>query len=211
MNFKFNDGGRTQAGYKGSTGDCVTRAIAIVTGKTYSEVYDRMFIEIKKFAATKRSAAAKRAARGGGRAGTTPRNGISKKVYHKYLIEEIGMIWTPTMLVGQGCKVHLTEPELPSGKLIVQIARHLTIVIDGVINDTWNGSGKCVYGYYSFPSIPKKFAIGDEVIYKGIETQIIASIPGLNKYLVAGFGEQVSPENLKFGQRIAPMQKLTIE
>lgn len=199
MNFKFNDGGRKQAGYKGSAGDCVTRAIAIVTGKTYSEVYDRMFLEIKKFAATKRSAVAKRAARGGGRAGTTPRNGISKKVYHKYLLEEIGMTWTPTMRIGQGCKVHLTEHELPPGKLIVQIARHLTTVIDGVINDTWNCSGKCVYGYYSFPFIPERFAIGDEVIYQGKKTQIISFIHGLNKYLVAGFGEQVSPENLKFG------------
>ena len=198
MNFKFNDGGREQSGYKGSAGDCVTRAIAIVTGKTYSEVYDRMFMEIKKFAATKRSATAKRAGRGGGRAGTTPRNGISKKVYHRYLIEEMGMTWTPTMLIGQGCKVHLIENELLSGKLIVQCARHLTAVIDGVINDTWNCSGKCVYGYYSYPSIPKKFAIGDEVFYQGKQTQIIAFIPDLNKYLVAGFGEQVSPENLKF-------------
>ena len=199
MNFKFNDGGRKQSGYKGSAGDCVTRAIAIVTGKTYNEVYDRMFVEIKMFAATNRSAAAKRAERSGGRAGTTPRNGISKKIYHKYLIEEIGMIWTPTMLVGQGCKVHLTENELPSGKLIVQIARHLTTVIDGVINDTWNCSGKCVYGHYSFPFIPKRFAIGDKVLYKDKETQIIAFIPHMNKYLLAGFGEQVSPENLKFG------------
>jgi hypothetical protein len=198
MNFQFNDGGRKQSGYKGSAGDCVTRAIAIVTGKTYSEVYDRMFIEIKKFAATKRSSAVKRAGRGGGRAGTTPRNGISKKVYHKYLLEEIGMNWTPTMFIGQGCKVHLIENELPSGKLIVQCAKHLTTVIDGVINDTWNCSGKCVYGYYFFPFFPKKFAIGDEVIYQAKETQIIAFIPRLNKYLVAGFGEQVSPENLKF-------------
>ena len=211
MNFKFNDGGREKSGYKGFAGDCVTRAITIVTGKTYSEVYDRMFIEIKKFAATKRSAAAKRAARGGGRAGTTPRNGISKKVYHKYLIEEIGMLWIPTMLVGQGCKVHLMENELPSGKLIVQIARHLTTVIDGVINDTWDCSGKCVYGYYSFPSIPKKFAIGDEVIYQCKKTQIISFIPGLNKYLVAGFGEQVSPENLKFEIGLLRQKKLFIK
>lgn len=199
MNFRFNDGGREQCGYKGTARDCVTRAIAIVTGKTYSEVYDKMFFEIKKFAATKRSVAAKRAARGSGRAGTTPRNGISKKVYHTYLLGEIGMIWTPTMHIGQGCKVHLMENELPSGKLIVQIARHLTTVIDGVINDTWNCSGKCVYGYYSFPFIPKRFAIGDNVLYKGKESQIIAFIPHLNRYLVAGFGEQVSPENLKFG------------
>lgn len=102
------------------------------------------------------------------------------------------------MLVGQGCKVHLTENELPSGKLIVQIARHLTTVIDGVINDTWNCSGKCAYGYYSFPFIPKRFAIGDNVVYKDKETQIIAFIPHMNKYLVAGFGEHVSLENLKF-------------
>lgn len=198
MNFKFNDGGREKSGYKGSAGDCVTRAIAIATGKTYNEVYDRMFIEIKKLAATKRSAAAKKAGGGGGRAGTTPRNGVSKKVYHKYLIEEMGMVWMPTMLVGQGCKVHLTENELPSGKLIVQCAKHLTTVINGVINDTWDCSGKCVYGYYSCPSIPEIFAIGDEVVYQGKKSQVISFIPDLNKYLVAGFGEHVSPENLKF-------------
>lgn len=210
MNFQFNDGGREQSGYKGSAGDCVTRAIAIVSGKTYSEVYDRMFMEIKKFA-TKRSAAAKKAGRGGGRAGTTPRNGISKNVYHKYLVEEIGMIWTPTMLIGQGTKVHLKENELPPGKLIVQCARHLTTVINGVINDTWNCSGKCVFGYYSFPSIPDKFAIGEKVFYQDKETQIISFIPDLNKYLVAGFGEHVSAENLKFKTGLLLRKKLFIE
>lgn len=174
-------------------------------------MYDRIFIEIKKFAATKRSAAAKRARRSGGRAGTPPRNGISKKVYHKYVIEEIGMIWTPTMLIGQGCKVHLIENELPSGRLIVQCAKHLTTVINGVINDTWDCSRKCVYGYYSFPSIPKKFAIGDNVVYKGKETQIIAFIPDLNKYLVAEFGEHVSPENLKFEIGLLRQKKLFIK
>ena len=29
MEFNFNDGGRAKAGYKGRTGDCVARAIAI--------------------------------------------------------------------------------------------------------------------------------------------------------------------------------------
>jgi hypothetical protein len=40
MDFVFHDGGRAAAGYKGMTGDCVTRSIAIATGKTYQEVYD---------------------------------------------------------------------------------------------------------------------------------------------------------------------------
>ena len=36
MDFVFHDGGRAAAGYKGMTGDCVTRSIAIATGKTIS-------------------------------------------------------------------------------------------------------------------------------------------------------------------------------
>jgi hypothetical protein len=32
MTFVYDDGGRSAAGFKGKTGDCVTRAIAIGTG-----------------------------------------------------------------------------------------------------------------------------------------------------------------------------------
>ena len=42
MDFVFHDGGRVAAGYRGKTGDCVTRSIAIATGKTYQEVYDAL-------------------------------------------------------------------------------------------------------------------------------------------------------------------------
>ena len=40
MKFVFDDGGRAAADYKGTTGDCVTRAVAIATGLPYQEVYD---------------------------------------------------------------------------------------------------------------------------------------------------------------------------
>jgi hypothetical protein len=40
MKFQYNDGGRKDAGYKGFTGDCGTRAIAIVTGLSYQTVYE---------------------------------------------------------------------------------------------------------------------------------------------------------------------------
>jgi len=42
VNFVCHDGGRAAAGYKGSTGDCVTRSIAIATGQPYLEVYDAL-------------------------------------------------------------------------------------------------------------------------------------------------------------------------
>jgi hypothetical protein len=42
MDFVFHDGRRAAADYKGTTGDCVTRSIAIATGKPYQEVYDAL-------------------------------------------------------------------------------------------------------------------------------------------------------------------------
>ena len=107
------------------------------TGKPYKEVYDELFMEIKKFAANKRSKAAKEQHEAETflvfrRAMEHPRS------YHKFLIESVGMIWCPKMLVGQGCKVHLIGNELPSGKLIERVPKYLTAVIDGVINDVFD-------------------------------------------------------------------------
>jgi hypothetical protein len=42
MNFAFNDGGREAAGYRGDDGDCACRAVSIVTGRPYQEVYDAL-------------------------------------------------------------------------------------------------------------------------------------------------------------------------
>jgi hypothetical protein len=41
--FIYDDGGRTEAGFSGDAGDCVTRAIAIATRQPYREVYDALF------------------------------------------------------------------------------------------------------------------------------------------------------------------------
>jgi hypothetical protein len=145
----IDDGGRTAAGFTGDAGDCVCRSIAIVTGKPYREVYDALFAGIRELA-TGRSRAAKRAARGNGRKGTTPRNGVNRKVYESYL-QSLGYQWTPTMFIGSGCTVHLRKEELPSGRLIVRTSKHTTAVLDGVIHDTHDPSRdgqRCVYGYY---------------------------------------------------------------
>lgn len=156
MQFIYNDGGRTAAGFKGTTGDCVTRAIAIVTGIPYIEVYDAL----NKLATKERTGKRKKKI-------SNARSGVYRSTYHKYLIS-LGYTWTPTMLIGQGCKVHLRASELPSGRLIVTVSRHLTAVIDGVIHDLYNPQregcysqmingvqtavptpGRCVYGYYN--------------------------------------------------------------
>ena len=138
-NFNFNDGGRKEAGFKGDTGDCVCRAIAIVTGKSYKEVYDTLNVLAK----TERIGIRKIRK-------SNSRTGTYRTTYDKYL-KSLGYEWIPTMGIGTGCKIHLCENELPKGKVIVRVSRHMVAVIDGVVNDTHDCSreGKrCVYGYY---------------------------------------------------------------
>ena len=57
--FVQHDGGRSDAGYKGKTGDCVVRAIAIATGLSYKAVYDELTYRQKHYGQTRRNKAAR--------------------------------------------------------------------------------------------------------------------------------------------------------
>ena len=140
--FIYDDGGRKNAGYKGHTKDCVTRSIAIVTGKPYKEVYD----SLNKLSESERLGKRKKTK-------SNPRKGVFRITYDKYL-KSLGYEWVATMKIGSGCKIHLKSEELPKGKLIVRVSKHMTAVIDGIIHDTHNPSRngtRCVYGYYYKP------------------------------------------------------------
>ena len=139
MRWVYTDGGRQEAGFEGDARDCVCRAIAVASQRPYRQVYDEL-------------AAANKAA-GGTR---SARNGIPKKVIRKYL-SDMGWTWTPTMKIGQGCKVHLTPEELPAGRIICSVSRHLCAVIDGVLHDSHDcsrGGNRCVYGYWTQDDSP---------------------------------------------------------
>lgn len=149
FDYVFDDGGRALAGYRGRTGDCVVRAVAIASGQPYAEVY----------AALARGMGSQRKSKG-----ATARNGVStSRKWFKDYMASLGFEWVPTMKVGEGCKTHLLKGELPAGRLVVAVSKHYTAVIDGVIRDThdptratiWNEAGKpprmthrCVYGYW---------------------------------------------------------------
>lgn len=134
-----NDGGRAMAGYKGKTGDCGCRAIAIATGLPYQEVYDRLNELAKSERITKRK-----------RTRSNARTGLWKNTAHRFF-KEIGWVWTPTMTIGSGCKIHLRSDELPKGRLVVALSKHYAAVIDGVLHDAYDSSRngtRCVYGYW---------------------------------------------------------------
>jgi hypothetical protein len=147
-----DDGGRAAAGFAGHTGDCVVRAIAIACELAYADVYhalheatlaDRVVmakLELSYGAQARRHA--------------SPRAGVNPRVYRRYL-RTIGWTWTPTMQIGQGCTIHLDAHELPAGRLIVRLSRHVCAVIDGVPHDTHDpsrGGTRCVYGYWQCPA-----------------------------------------------------------
>lgn len=138
MNFIYNDGGRAAAGYKGHTGDCVCRSICIATGLPYKEIYNRLA----------QGNATQRRSKHTTKGRKTAAHGINTtRQWFKDYMKELGFQWVPTMKIGQGCKVHLNENELPKGKLVVAVSKHYTAVIDGVIHDIYNPSerGSTVY------------------------------------------------------------------
>jgi hypothetical protein len=139
MDYQYNDGGRQEAGFKGDTRDCFVRAVAIATERPYKKVYDFVNRVCKEEKASKTR-----------RGKSCSRTGVHSVTARK-IMEMLGWAWTPTMIVGQGCKVHLRADELPQGRVICRVSKHFVAVIDGVAQDTFDPTrqGKrCVYGYW---------------------------------------------------------------
>ena len=152
MEWVFNDGGRTRAGRRGLTGDCVCRAVSIATGKPYTEVYETL---AQKSSTERKSKTGRSASKG---------IKVKRKWFHD-LMKAWNCAWTPTMGIGTGCHTHLANNELPMGRLIVRLSHHCTAVINGVIHDTYDPQRKtlyfgpdgkciraaerCVYGYWT--------------------------------------------------------------
>jgi hypothetical protein len=131
--YQYNDGGRREAGFKGAVHDCVARSIAIVLQRPYKEVYRELHRRMKRL-------------------GYSPREGCDRHIYHKYLLSQ-GMQWTSFHVAGR--KYPRLDGPLPGGRIICSVREHLTAVVDGVIQDSFNpiGDGRgVVYGYYSFCS-----------------------------------------------------------
>jgi hypothetical protein len=144
MQFQYDDGGRAAAGYKGTAADCVCRAIAIAAQLPYRQVYAVL---------SKGNATEPRTKYGRKSAGRrSARNGINahRQWFYDYM-ESLGFRWVPSMKTGEGRKIHLRDDELPAGRLVVALSRHMAAVIDGVLHDTHQcdrGGTRRVHGYY---------------------------------------------------------------
>jgi hypothetical protein len=152
MKAVYDDGGREAAGFKASK-DCVVRAIALVMERDYAEIYHIMEQRNHKWLQTTRQRWIRMMRKRDPKKVLKmahPKTGTYKESYHDWILDQ-GYEWVPTMKIGSGCTVHLAAGELPMGRLIVVVSRHLTAVIDGVVHDTHDCTRRgtrCVYGYY---------------------------------------------------------------
>lgn len=137
--WSYDDGGRAASGFRGEAGDCVARSLAIILDRPYREVYDEINVFVKTNERRRKKGS------------SSSRTGVYKTTTRR-IMEHFGFGWTPTMQVGQGCTVHLRADELPSGRIIASVSKHVCAVIDGVVHDTHDPTRegtRCVYGYWT--------------------------------------------------------------
>jgi hypothetical protein len=122
----YNDGGRRDAGFKyPAEGDCVVRALSILSERGYMAVYNAMIKLIAR-------------ERGGAR--SVVDNGIYAKTYTKFL-NEIG--------ASKFKRVKQWQDIPREGKYFVITASHAVAYVNGVIHDVFDPVGdEELEGYY---------------------------------------------------------------
>lgn len=125
--YLHSDGGRKDAGFKGKSGDCGVRAVAIACDIGYNEARKRL----KEFAAK----------------GNQGNKAIARGIYKDDMdafMRSIGWEWKQAPKF-EGRKARYSD--IP-GRAVLRMARHFAAVVDGVLLDTWDSSRKMVYGYW---------------------------------------------------------------
>ena len=210
MEFQYNDGGRSKYFRAEHVGDCVTRAISIATGRDYKEVYDTL-----KQMAKRESVKHHR-----GHKQSSVRDGVFRETWKRYL-RDIGWVHHSTCEIGSKAdKLKLTQASydfgrIPKGKVIIQLSKHLTCLVDGVINDTYDCSCKmsydedgniymnnerCIYGYWTAPTEEQVKERQEQ------EAQAQALIQKQNDH-IAQTKEQINVVKAKYQPKLTKLEK----
>lgn len=118
IDIMLDDGGRAASGRKGSAGDCVTRAAAILTGRPYDEMY-RLVAQFNRDHERTRSA----------------RNGVKTKLVPK-LYGDLGLV---KVKLPAGPRPTYTEAHARYGDCIVGTRKHVCAIVGGALRDTFDG------------------------------------------------------------------------
>lgn len=125
IGYAYDDGGRKAAGRKGKTGDCVTRAAAILTRKPYEEVYS-LFAEGNQKYRGRRRNQSQRGVR-------SASNGVPKPVIDR-VFAAMGLKKIP--FAKGSPRLTYSEAYEKFGNCIVSTTKHVAAIVEGELRDT---------------------------------------------------------------------------
>jgi hypothetical protein len=130
----ITDGGRKDAGYKGTANDCVTRAFAIATGLPYKVAYEEVYRFLSNYVD-----------------GGSPRTGLRPDLVGRFF-GRMGWSFVDLSLVSR--VGGFTIESLPAGKVIALMDDHVCVVVDGIVHDAYDPTlkGKNTVNGYWFKS-----------------------------------------------------------
>ena len=128
MNYHYDDAGRAKSKRSKQTNDCVIRAISLTLKQPYDEVYDGFMALGRKCS-----------------------RGTPKKVWQQFLNSDKRFVRKPFPAVAGQPRMSLEKfaEIFDSGLYIVQMAGHLTTVINGSVYDVFEPrKDGCVYAVW---------------------------------------------------------------
>lgn len=135
IGFIENDGGREAAGYKGTTGDCMARAAAIVTGHSYQSVYDSVAEFMASHGLAKSANAYLHTRRQQAKNGNGKRVKNGKQLQFDWLIQ---YGFEKIKLPQRGERPTFTEAWHDYGDCVITTTKHIAALRDGALQDLWD-------------------------------------------------------------------------
>lgn len=126
--FEHTQPNPTETKYTSTKGDCVIRAFANATDKTWLEAFDLLTAEARATYDVPN--------------GKSCYEGLFKKLGYKQSSFP-AIKGKKRMTVERFCKEH------PKGRYMISLSNHLCAVVDGKVLDTWYRGDKCVYMCYT--------------------------------------------------------------
>ena len=130
IEYTYDDGGRSDAGFKGDTGDCTVRAIAILTRTPYPDVYRRMAACMKRagFAAS------------GNAYRQRPRRGLKPAISARALQDLVKASYgLRRVTLDRGPRPTYSHAWTLHGDCLIGTAKHISAIVDGHLRDTFDG------------------------------------------------------------------------
>ena len=134
IDYRYDDGGRAAAGYRGKSGDCVVRAIAICASEDYRAVYATMAEQMKRngYAASGNAYATReRYRKAPRRRGLLKARRVQDRVLEAYGFQKVRLPAEerPTF----------TEAHHRFGDCVVGTTKHVAAIVDGALRDVFDG------------------------------------------------------------------------